>query len=136
MKVCHLIDHMGLGGAQTMVLDLLEGRGPTVEPSVISLRGGSLSETFDRLTDCGVSYRTLGLTKANPLGILQLRQALNETKVDLLHVHLDYSNIFGVATALSLGANRPIFPGFLMFIFTWRPLGSTNSFNVGLLSSR
>jgi glycosyltransferase involved in cell wall biosynthesis len=108
VKVCHLIDHMGLGGAQKMVLDLMEGRGPSVEPSVISLRGGSLSETLDRLKVCGVSYRTLGLTKANPLGILRLRQALSETKIDLLHVHLDYSNIFGIAAALSLGARRPI----------------------------
>jgi len=102
---------MGLGGAQTMVLDLLEGRGPTVEPSVISLRGGGLSETLDRLKDCGVSYRSLSLTKANPLGIWRLRQALNEANIDLLHVHLDYSNIFGIATALSLGAKRPILLG-------------------------
>jgi glycosyltransferase involved in cell wall biosynthesis len=99
---------MGLGGAQKMVLDLLEGRGPSVEPSVISLRGGGLSETLDRLKDCGVSYRSLGLTKANPLGIWRLRQALNEAKIDLLHVHLDYSNIFGIAAARSLGAKRPI----------------------------
>ena len=91
-----------------MVLDLLEGRGPTVEPSVISLRDGGLSETLDRLRNCGVSYRSLSLTKANPLGIWRLRQALSEAEIDLLHVHLDYSNIFGVAAALSLRAKRPI----------------------------
>ena len=108
MKICHLIDHVGLGGAQRVVTDLIEGRGSGIEHSVISLRASAVGDTEERLNSLGTQYQNLNLTKTNPLGLLQLRRELEQTRADLLHAHLDYSNTFGIAAALSLGKMRPV----------------------------
>lgn len=107
MKVCHLIDHMGLGGAQSMVADLVESRGTGVEGSIVSLGGGIDPDLEKRLKRCGASYLPLHLSKLNPFGAVTLRNALGRERCDLVHAHLDYSNTIGVAAALSFWRRRP-----------------------------
>ena len=107
MRVVHLIDHLGLGGSQTLLLDLLEPRGPAIEPEVWTLRDRTLPKTAQRLRDSGVRLRCLGLSGPNPLGLRALRRLLRQARPDLLHAHLDISNTLGVAVALTLGGVRP-----------------------------
>jgi glycosyltransferase involved in cell wall biosynthesis len=107
MKVCHLIDHMGLGGAQSVVADLVEARGSHIQPYVISLRNESLDKLIRRIRDSGASYQTLSLNKWNPIGVWRLRNSLSHWSFDLVHTHLEYSNTFGVIAAGSLGQQRP-----------------------------
>jgi L-malate glycosyltransferase len=107
MRVVHLIDHLSFGGSQTMLLDLLEPRGPAIEPEVWALRDRTLPKTAQRLRDSGVRLRCLGLRGPNPIGWRALRRLLTQTRPDLLHAHLDISNTLGVAVALTLGSARP-----------------------------
>jgi glycosyltransferase involved in cell wall biosynthesis len=107
MRVVHLIDHLGLGGSQTLLLDLLERRGPDIEPEVWTLRDRTLPKTARRLRDSGVRLRYLSLSGLNPLGLRVLRTSLAQVRPDLLHTHLDISNTLGAAVAVTLGSARP-----------------------------
>jgi len=107
VKVCHLIDHFGLGGAQSVIADLIEARGSHIQPHVIALRNRSLDKLIRRIEDSGASYQTLSLDKYNPIGVWRLRNALRRGSFDLLHTHLEYSNTFGVVAAASLGRYQP-----------------------------
>jgi len=68
VKVLHLIDHFGLGGAQAQLLDLLETRGPQIDATVWTLRDVALPSAVERLRSTRVPYRTLALSKRSPLG--------------------------------------------------------------------
>jgi glycosyltransferase involved in cell wall biosynthesis len=107
VKVCHVIDHLGLGGAQSVVADLIEARGNHIQPHVIALRSGSLDKLVRRIEDSGASYNALSLNKLNPAGLWRLRNALKQGSFDLLHTHLEYSNAVGVIAAASLGRHQP-----------------------------
>ncbi len=98
---------MGLGGAQRLVVDLLETRASHIQPDVISLRDKRRDDLIRRIEESGGRYRTLSLSKWNPIGVLQLRDALRRGAYDLMHTHLEYSNSYGVISAASLGQRRP-----------------------------
>jgi len=108
MKILHLIDHMGLGGAQNLILDLVEARSSKIDVTVWSLNDQVLPLAAKRLKAASVPFGTLGLFKYNPLGLLKLRWLLTNEQPDLLHTHLQFSSIFGIAAAISLGKHRPI----------------------------
>ena len=107
MRILHLIDHMGLGGAQNLILDLVETRSSKIDVAVWTLSEQVLSSAAKRLESADVPIRTLGLSKFNPLGLLRLRTFLRKENPDLLHTHLQFSSIFGIAAALSLGKHCP-----------------------------
>jgi glycosyltransferase involved in cell wall biosynthesis len=106
-RVVHLIDHMGSGGAQRVILELLEARGPGRDAAVVSLRSHCLPELRERMDACGVSYRGLGLSRRNPLPLHRIRCALREARPDVVHSHLEFSNALGVLATRSLGRSRP-----------------------------
>lgn len=108
MRVLHLIDHLGLGGAQTGLVRLAEARGSGVDFRVTSLSNRALPETTRRLKAAGVETRLLGLTKVNPLGLGRLRAEIANQRPDVVQTHLEFSNTFGVAAAASLGSRRPV----------------------------
>lgn len=108
MKVLHLIDHLGIGGAQSQLVDLVESRGPDVETQIVALSSRELPAYARRIEAAGVLCRSLDLSKRNPVGLRKLRALLKSERPDLLHTHLDFSNSFGVATAASLGRERPL----------------------------
>ena len=108
MKVLHLIDHMGLGGAQAALLDLLEVRSPEIKVEVWSLSERTLPQAVKRMADAEVPYRSLRLSKLDLFGPLKLRSLLKSARPDLLHTHLEFSNAAGASAAASLGAARPI----------------------------
>lgn len=106
-RVLHLIDHMGSGGAQRVVLDLLEARDPTLASSVVSLRSHCLPELRTRMEACGARYRELGLSHRNPLPLGAIGRAFREMRADVIHSHLEFSNELAVLAARSLGRRRP-----------------------------
>jgi glycosyltransferase involved in cell wall biosynthesis len=114
VRVLHLIDHLGLGGAQRMLVDLMEARGPDIDASVYSLRARAFPHLVSRLSACGVRYGTLALSKRNPLGFGALLAVLRRERPDLLHAHLEYSTTFGCAAALMLGADRPVIVAYIL----------------------
>jgi glycosyltransferase involved in cell wall biosynthesis len=108
VKVLHIIDHMGLGGEQRVVQDLSFMHGPGVEPVAWSLRSHELPGVTERMAAEGVPYRTMGLTASNPLPALGIRHALQDTRPDVLHLHLEVSTLVGTLAALSLPGPRPL----------------------------
>jgi len=107
MKVLHIIDHMGLGGAQAALLDLLEARAPDVDASLWTLRDRDLPSVAERLDRAGVRRGSLGVRRTWPFGILGLRARIGAEAPDIVHTHLEFSNILAVASALALGRRRP-----------------------------
>ena len=107
LRVLHLIDHMGAGGAQRVVLDFAESRDPGVEMAIASLRSHCLPEAASRMDGAGVVYRGLGITRRNPLGIQRVRRWFREWRPDVVHSHLEVSNTVAVIASLFLGNVRP-----------------------------
>ncbi len=108
MKVLHLIDHLGLGGAQALLLEQLEARGPKIDATVWTLRDLALPTAVERLHSTNVPHRTLGLSKRNPFGWFKLRRQLAAQDPDLVNTRLDYGNAAGIAATVSLGRSRPL----------------------------
>lgn len=108
MRVLHLIDHMGMGGAQKVVLDFLELHTAECEPRVLSLRDSVLPESAARMKAAGVPFRTVGVDRRNPLPLARLRRAIRAERADVVHTHLEFAGTFGTLAALSLGADRPL----------------------------
>jgi glycosyltransferase involved in cell wall biosynthesis len=107
MKVLHLIDHLGLGGSQQLLLDLLEQRSTGDERRVVALTTRVLPETAERLNRAGVQWSSIDLRRRGPFALLRLRKLLADWRPDLLHTQLDVSNTLGAACALTLRAGRP-----------------------------
>jgi len=107
MRVLHLIDHLGPGGAQTSLIDLVEARSTDMEPMVWCLGNRVLAESRKRLERAGVPCETIGLGLRGLPGLQRLRRRLAEARPDLVHAYLEFSSTFGVAGALSLGSAAP-----------------------------
>jgi L-malate glycosyltransferase len=107
LQIAYLIDHMGPGGAQEILLSLIENRSAGIEAKVYSLRDRTLLTVAARLARAGVSHRTLGLTGPAPLGPMRLRRWLTSDAPDLLHTFLDVSNSLGPACAATMTRPRP-----------------------------
>jgi glycosyltransferase involved in cell wall biosynthesis len=108
MRVLHLIDHLGPGGAQTSLIDLVEARSADMEPMVWCLGDRVLAESRERLGRAGVPCETIGLGLRGLPGLRRLRRRLAEARPDLVHAYLEFSSTFGVAGALSLGSAAPL----------------------------
>ncbi len=108
IRVLHLIDHLGPGGAQTSLIDLVESRAADVQPTVWSLSGRVLAESHERLARAGVAHEVLHLGPADLPALGRLRGRLAEARPDLVHTHLEVSSTLGVAATLSLGAAAPL----------------------------
>jgi hypothetical protein len=109
MRVLHLIDHLGLGGTQPALLDLLETRSADVDAAVASLSGRVLPVNATRLAACGVRVARLNLRQGDLRALSRLRRMIRTSAPDLLHTHLQFSHHVGAAVALSLGRARPAF---------------------------
>ena len=107
IRVLHLIDHLGPGGAQTSLIDLVESRAADVEPMVWSLSDRVLAESRERLARAGAAHEVLHLGPAHLSALGRLRGRLAEAKPDLVHTYLEVSSTLGVAATLSLGAVAP-----------------------------
>lgn len=107
IRVAYVIDHLGPGGAQGILLSLAEQRSPNIEAEAFSLRDRTLPATERRLRTCGVNHRSLSIARPHRRALLRLRAWLAHWRPDLLHTFLDASNSIGPAIALTLGRSRP-----------------------------
>lgn len=104
----HIIDHLGLGGAQTQLLDFLEARDGGTRARVIALTPRVLPSLIERMEAAHVPWHVQPLGRGDPRGFARLRAQIRELRPDVLHARLDVSNTVGVAAAASLGAGRPL----------------------------
>jgi glycosyltransferase involved in cell wall biosynthesis len=105
--VLHLIDHLGPGGAQTLLLDLLEARPAGSEHVVVSLTDRALPHVLERLRRTDVPWQSLHAHRRPLRALLELRSRLRQWKPHVLHTQLDASNTFGPLCAFGMKSGRP-----------------------------
>ncbi|MEI6337209.1 MAG: glycosyltransferase [Verrucomicrobiota bacterium] len=91
IRVLHIIDHLGLGGAQTALLDMLKSRNQTdfaVEVAVMHGRG----PFADALEKLGLRVHVLSPAKWPPMYIPAFLALLRRGKFAVLHFHLQGAN--------------------------------------------
>lgn len=105
IRVLHVIDHLGLGGAQTAVLDMLRCRDReafAVEVAVMHGRGPFAAE----LEKIGVPVHPLAAVKWPPTYVPAFLRLLAEGNYDVLHCHLQGAN--WIAKSLAALAGFPV----------------------------
>ncbi len=91
IRVLHVIDHLGLGGAQTALLDMLSHRDRArfdVEVAVMHGRG-PFADAHERV---GVKVHSLSRAKWPPAYVPAFLRLIREGRYDVLHFHLQASN--------------------------------------------
>jgi glycosyltransferase involved in cell wall biosynthesis len=87
MRILHVIDSLGIGGAETLVLALCSAwRSQGVDVEVYALRGGSL-EADARAAGIPVHVEGCG-SVYSPLHVLRLVRFMRTRHFDVIHVHL------------------------------------------------
>jgi len=100
--VVHIIDHMGLGGAQRLLVDLAVRQRRQGRPvSVVALRGST--PLCAELAAAAVDVRCLGLTRWDPRQLPTLLRTLRELRAPLAHLHLLGAQTIGRAAAVLAG---------------------------------
>jgi glycosyltransferase involved in cell wall biosynthesis len=98
---------MGLGGAQSALLDLLEAKHPELMATVIVLRDRDTPEVRLRLERAGVPLERARLALTRPHGLRTLHRAVLHRRPDIVHAHLEWSCHLAGPLILSLGRERP-----------------------------
>ncbi|MCL4206940.1 MAG: glycosyltransferase [Pirellulaceae bacterium] len=101
MRILHLIDHLGLGGAQTALADLVS-HWPVADDRLHVVGLGSRSELRCRFRPSPrLEIETLGGSRWELAGLRHVERLLQRTGYDIVHAHLCKSVIAG------LWARRP-----------------------------
>lgn len=107
LQVVHIIDHLGVGGAQRFLHDLVlvQQRNARVRPSVVCLtQRTDLSTQFER---ADIPLWHLGAGRRRPLQMLillpRLCRLLRQMRPDIVHTHLFASGLFGRIAAFLRG---------------------------------
>jgi glycosyltransferase involved in cell wall biosynthesis len=120
IRVLHVIDHLGYGGAPFVVKNIAEridaGR---VETFVCTLR------TNPEALPVRTTLINLGYHKYNPLAFFAIARLCKKHKIDVVHAHLQKSIICSLLASFFCDAkiivheHGPIFRGGTGFIFRW-----------------
>jgi glycosyltransferase involved in cell wall biosynthesis len=116
IRVLQLVENLGVGGAERLVLMLAMNSDPKrfeVIPCAIQ-ESGPLA---DELKAAGIPHRTLGMSRhsvlTGPLFIADLRRilavladTLRDLSIDIVHAHLTESTLLGIVAARQAGIPR------------------------------
>jgi glycosyltransferase involved in cell wall biosynthesis len=103
-KVLHIISNLTMGGAETMLLRLLERTDLAEFPSeVVSLM--DVSVMGERIRATGVPVRALGIhpRRPNPLGLLRLAREIRRVRPDVIQTWMYHADLLGGLAALLAG---------------------------------
>lgn len=102
MRVVHVIDHLGAGGAQRLIADLAprqQQRGHMV--TVVCLRHPT--RLGSALKSAGVRVHYLRLGRTDPRQAIDLPAILHAESPDIVHTHLTVSCLLGRIAAMMVG---------------------------------
>ncbi|MHC4621098.1 MAG: glycosyltransferase [Planctomycetota bacterium] len=89
IRVLHVIDHLGYGGAQVLVKNISEKiAGERIETSVCALRPNRCPIPLEKAEVIDFTY-----TKYSPYTVLAIARLCREHKIDIIHAHLQKSII-------------------------------------------
>ena len=91
MKILHIIDNMGIGGAQTILKGIFENYISNENIYCYSLRN---NKTEVKVNHPNV-YSHVGYSKFNIRSLFELRTFVQDHDIDVLHYHLTKSMFFG-----------------------------------------
>ena len=104
LRVLHLVDLFTVGGAEQLLPTLGVGlRRLGADPSFAALFEYPRSHVVDRLAAEGFTPTVVGLRGLRPDGLRTLRGFIARERPNVVHAHLTYASILGVAAAASLG---------------------------------
>src|SRR4051794_6191860 len=100
-----VIDGLGAGGAETLLADLVAGgREAGLEFSVTALQDRGENPGAERLQALGIEPVTLGVSGLfSRADHRAMRARLEEVRPDVVHAHLEYSDMFAGLAARRLG---------------------------------
>ncbi len=103
IKVVHIISGLGIGGAQTLLLDIAGQiiRSSDVELNVITINSGEYLETYRNAGINTIDLAEEGLV--NPKIYFKLKKILKELRPDIVHTHLHKADFYGRLAAKSVG---------------------------------
>lgn len=91
MNILHVIDHMGIGGAQTILKGIFERDASRKDLFCYSLR---IDKFENKIDHPNVRYYK-GHSRFNVNSLFELREFVNDNNIEILHCHLLKSMIFG-----------------------------------------
>jgi glycosyltransferase involved in cell wall biosynthesis len=102
IRVLHVIDHLGLGGAQSAVLDIIRNRDiAEFECEVATMHGhGPFAVALE---DIGIPVHSLSPKRWPPAYLWSFPQLIKNRRYDILHFHLQGSNWIAKPLAAALG---------------------------------
>lgn len=104
MKIIFIITGLSTGGAETMLLKLLERLDSRFSPHVISLT--SLGEIGPRIQALGIPVEALGMKPGvipNPLAVARLVRRLKVLKPEIVHTWMSHADLLGGLAARLTG---------------------------------
>lgn len=105
IKILMVIDHLGHGGAQALLVDLATGLDRMrFEPVVCALRPSRVY--LGKLQAAGIRTLVVGRGKYDPFKLLELIRLVRREGVDVVHTHLAASRVLGVLAGRLGGAKR------------------------------
>lgn len=110
MKILHIINNLGSGGAEkllTLLLPLMKKEGHDVSVIIANSKENVLS--YERtLIDSGVKYKTLSISFYNPMIVFKLIKEFKKENYEVVHAHL-FPTQHWVALASFFGPKRTSF---------------------------
>lgn len=91
MKILHIIDHLGIGGAQTLLKGIFEKEKDNRNIFCYSLR---INKIDIEINHPNVRFYE-GNSKYNIKSLFELRKLIHENDIEVLHCHLEKSMFFG-----------------------------------------
>jgi glycosyltransferase involved in cell wall biosynthesis len=104
MRVLYIITGLSIGGAETMLLKVLEGLDrKKFDPMVVSLT--TLGEVGPRIAELGIPVQALSMSTSwrGPISFLRLVLEIRRLKVDVVHTWLYHADLIGGLAARLAG---------------------------------
>ena len=105
IKVLFLIDSLGPGGAERLMVDLLPAlREFDVDSEVVAIQERHGNPVADELRAVGVPVSTIGIKRLRERGALaRVTAAIERSSPDVIHTQLEFADILGSIAARRLG---------------------------------
>lgn len=110
-RVAHVIQGLGRGGAERLVIDLVESRrDKQLNASVVALYGGCSETTLESLHAAGVAiYQLNKARRPDPATLAKLALLLGRLRPDVVHCHTFSGLVYGYLAAVAVRIKNTVY---------------------------